>query len=144
IRASMYLLALINTNLGQGGVAWYVHRRAATPFLEALSSILFIALMQIYQLFLFSTLGVLLYHPASPLQQRIVHVLRVVSAVGWMTLAIWIGFYGLARRSGRIPTWIDASPVRAIARTFVQARPADYAIVLAIKAPSFLGSLIVQ
>src|SRR6516225_3494743 len=27
IRASMYLLAMINTNLGQGGVAWYLHRK---------------------------------------------------------------------------------------------------------------------
>ena len=31
IRASMYLLALINTNLGQGGVAWYLHRKAGIP-----------------------------------------------------------------------------------------------------------------
>ncbi|HXR35641.1 MAG TPA: hypothetical protein VN754_06815, partial [Candidatus Binataceae bacterium] len=46
IRASMYLLALINSNLGQGGVAWYLHRRAGIPLLEALSSILFIALME--------------------------------------------------------------------------------------------------
>ena len=52
IRASMYLLALINTNLGQGGVAYYLYRKAKIPFLEALSSILFIALLEIYQLFL--------------------------------------------------------------------------------------------
>jgi hypothetical protein len=45
IRASKYVLALINTNLRPGGVAWYLHRRAGIPFLEVLSSILFIALM---------------------------------------------------------------------------------------------------
>lgn len=144
IRASMYLLALINTNLGQGGVAWYVHRRAAIPFLEVLSSILFIALLEIYQLFLFSTLGVILYHPSSPSQRAIVHVLRIAYAVAWIALAMLIAFFELVRRSDHVRTWIDASPARAIARTFVQARPADYAVVLAIKAPSFLGSLIVQ
>jgi hypothetical protein len=53
IRASMYVLALVNTNLGQGGVAWYVHRKAHVPFLEVLGSILFIALLEEYQLFLF-------------------------------------------------------------------------------------------
>ena len=37
IRASMYLLALINTNLGQGGVAYYLYRKAKIPFLEALA-----------------------------------------------------------------------------------------------------------
>src|SRR5208337_2636224 len=68
IRASMYLLALINTNLGQGGVAYYLHRKAKIAFLEALGSILFIALMEIYQLFLFSTLGVIFYRPTAPAQ----------------------------------------------------------------------------
>jgi Lysylphosphatidylglycerol synthase TM region len=144
IRASMYLLALINSNLGQGGVAWYLHRRAAIPFLEVLSSILFIALMEVYQLFLFSTLGVILYHPGSTSQQTIVHVLRIAYAAAWIALAMLIGFFALARSNDRIRAWIGASPARTIARTFVQARPVDYAIVLAIKAPSFLGSLIVQ
>ncbi len=102
IRATMYVLALVNTNLGQGGVAWYVHRKARVPFLEVLSSILFIALLEVYQLFLFSTLGVILYRPGSPAQAG------------------------------------------AIAGTFLAARPLDYAIVLGIKAPSFLGSLLAQ
>ncbi len=86
IRASMYLLALINTNLGQGGVAYYLYRKAKIPFLEALSSILFIALMEIYQLFLFSTLGVIFYHPTSPAQIEIVSILRVAYVIAWALL----------------------------------------------------------
>ena len=144
IRASMYLLALINTNLGQGGVAWYLHRRAAIPLLEAISSILFIGLMEVYQLFAFSTLGVIFYQPGSASQRTIVHLLRIVYAGAWLALAILIGFFALVRRSDRIRAWIDASPLRTLARTFVQARPRDYAIILAIKAPSFLASLIAQ
>src|ERR1700726_5304850 len=81
IRASMYLLALINTNLGQGGVAWYVHRKARVPFLEVLSSILFIALLEVYQLFLFSTLGVIFYHPTAPAQIEIVSILRIAYVI---------------------------------------------------------------
>ena len=61
IRASMYVLALINTSLAQGGVAYYLHRKAGITFLSALSSVLFIAMLEIYQLFLFSTLGVIFY-----------------------------------------------------------------------------------
>jgi len=144
IRASMYLLALINTNLGQGGVAWYLHRRAGIPLIEMLSSILFIGLMEVYQLFAFSTLGVIFYQAGSPSQRTMVHLLRIVYAVAWLALAMLIGFFALVRRSDRVRAWIAASPVRAFARTFVQARPRDYAIVLAIKAPSFLASLIVQ
>jgi hypothetical protein len=144
IRASMYVLALINTNLGQGGVAWYLHRRAAIPLLEALSSILFIGLMEVYQLFAFSTAGVIFYHPGSPAQRTTVHLLRIAYAAAWLALAMLIGFFALARRSDRVRAFIDASPMRALAHTFVKARPRDYAIVLAIKAPSFLASLIVQ
>ncbi len=144
IRASMYLLALINSNLGQGGVAWYLHRRAGIPFLEVLSSILFIALMEVYQLFLFSTVGVIFYHPGSPAQRTIVHVLRIAYAAAWLGLAMLMGLCAQARRNDRVHAWIAAGRLRTVARTFVAARPRDYAIVLAIKAPSFLASLLAQ
>ena|GEM_PF-272328 len=144
IRASMYLLSLINTNLGQGGVAWYLHRKIQVPFLEILSSILFIALMEIYQLFLFSTAGVVLYRPVSVEQAELVHVLRIVYAVAWGVLAVMIIFFAQARRYSTVRAWINDSRAGSISRTFVAARPLDYAIVLAIKAPSFVLALLVQ
>jgi hypothetical protein len=144
IRASMYLLALINSNLGQGGVAWYLHRRAGIALLEVLSSILFIALMEVYQLFLFSTLGVIFYHPGSSAQHTIVHVLRIAYAAAWLALVVLMGFCAQARRNDRIRAWIGAGRLGSVVRTFVAARPRDYAIVLAIKAPSFLASLLAQ
>jgi hypothetical protein len=144
IRASMYLLSLINTNLGQGGVAWYLHRKAGIPFLEVLSSILFIALLEVYQLFLFSTVGIVFYHGESPGQNEIVGVMRVAYVVGWLLLVAVIVLFAEARRSDRILAWISASKFGAIALTFIAARPRDYAMVIAIKAPSFLLSLMTQ
>jgi hypothetical protein len=142
IRASMYLLALINTNLGQGGVAWYVHRKAKVPFLEVLSSIMFIALMEVYQLFLFSTLGVIVYQPGTPGQARIVRILRVAYVIAWLALLAIVTLFACARRSNRVNAWITGSRFKAIIGTFLEARPLDYAIVLAIKAPSFLASVL--
>jgi hypothetical protein len=144
IRASMYLLALINTNLGQGGVAYYLYHKAKIPFLEALSSILFIALMEIYQLFLFSTLGVIFYRPTAPAQIEIVKVLRVAYVIAWMLLVGIIALFAMARRNPSLHGWITTSRAGAIAETFLKARPLDYAIVLAIKAPSFLFSVMTQ
>lgn len=144
IRASMYLLSLINTNLGQGGVAWYLHRRAREPFLEILSSILFIALMEVYQLFLFSTAGVVLYSPVSAEQAALVHALRIVYAAAWCMLAAMIAFFAQARRHSRVRAWINDSRAGSISRSFLAARPLDYAIVLAIKAPSFVLALLAQ
>ena len=144
IRASMYLLALINTNLGQGGVAWYLHRKAGIPFLEVLSSILFIALMEVYQLFLFSTVGLVFYQSGSPAQNEIVGVMRVVYVVAWLLLVAVIVLFARARHSDRMRAWISTSRFGSIARTFFAARPRDYATVIAIKAPSFLMSLLTQ
>jgi len=144
IRASMYLLSLVNTNLGQGGVAWYLHRKVRVPFLEILSSILFIALLEVYQLFLFSTAGVILYHPVSAQQTELVHVLRIVFALAWSLLAATMVFFTQVRRSSRLHSWISKSRAGTISRTFVAARPWDYAIVLAIKAPSFALALVAQ
>jgi len=144
IRASMYIPALVNTGLGQGGVAWYLHRKAHIPFLGALSSILFIALLEVYQLFMFSTAGVLLYLPSTPMQARIVAPLRVVYVIAWAALAAVIFIFAQARRNEHLRTRVARSRFGAIAATFLAARPRDYAIVIAIKAPGFLASLVVQ
>jgi Lysylphosphatidylglycerol synthase TM region len=144
IRASMYLLSLINTNLGQGGVAWYLHRKLQAPFVEILSSILFIALLEVYQLFLFSTTGVVFYRPVSAQQAELVHVLRIAYAIAWGALAAIMIFFAQARRQRTLRVWLSQRRGGSIARTFIAARPVDYAIVLAIKAPSFLLALLAQ
>jgi hypothetical protein len=144
IRASMYLLSLINTNLGQGGVAWYLHRKAQLPLVEILSSILFIALMEVYQLFLFSTAGVVLFRPVSAEQTALVHALRIVYALAWCVLVAMMAFFAQARRQNRVGTWIKDSRAGSISRSFIMARPLDYAVVLAIKAPSFALALLAQ
>jgi hypothetical protein len=144
IRASMYVLALINTSLAQGGVAYYLHRKAGVTFLGALSSVLFIALLEIYQLFLFSTLGVIFYTPAGAAQIRIVAILRVVYIAAWALLAAIMIFFATARRSARIRNWVETGRAGAVLATFIQARPLDYLAVLAIKAPTFLASVVAQ
>ena len=144
IRASMYVLALINTSLAQGGVAYYLHRKAGITFLSALSSVLFIAMLEIYQLFLFSTVGVIFYTPAGAAQIRIVAILRIVYIAAWTLLAAVMIFFALARRNARIRNWIETGRAGALLATFMQARPFDYLVVLSIKAPTFLGSIVAQ
>ncbi|MGA7873827.1 MAG: lysylphosphatidylglycerol synthase domain-containing protein [Candidatus Binatus sp.] len=144
IRASMYVLALINTSLAQGGVAYYLHRKAGVSFLSALSSVLFIALLEIYQLFLFSTLGVIFYTPVGDAQIKIVAILRIVYIAAWALLAGIMIFFAIARRSAAIRNWVETGRAGALLATFIQARPLDYLAVLAIKAPTFLASVVAQ
>ena len=140
----MYVLALINTSLAQGGVAYYLHRKAGITFLSALSSVLFIAMLEIYQLFLFSTLGVIFYTPVGAAQIRIVAILRIVYIAAWALLAGVMIFFAMARRSARIRNWVETGSAGALLATFIQARPLDYLAVLSIKAPTFLASVVAQ
>jgi hypothetical protein len=144
IRASMYLLALLNTSLGQGGVAYYLYRRAKVPFFEALSSVLFIALLEVYQLFLFSTLGVLFYSPANPRLLEVTHGLRIAYIVAWALLFAIMGFFTMARRNAGLRDRIERSRFGSVLSTFLKARPLDYLCVLAIKAPTFMASIVAQ
>ena len=143
VRASMYLLALINTNLGQGGVAYYLYRKFGIGFLAALGSILFIALLEVYQLFLFSTIGVVFHTPApGATQEPIVAALRIAYLIAWLLLGAIMLFFAIARRQGLIRQWIETSRIGAIAGAFLKAHPLDYLTVLAIKAPTLLGSIV--
>src|SRR5882724_11492637 len=56
IRASTYLLTLINSHLGQGAIAVYLNRRDGVPLLEVARSVLFLMFVELYQLAFFSTL----------------------------------------------------------------------------------------
>jgi hypothetical protein len=110
--------------------------------LQVLSSILLIGLMEIYQLFVFSTVGIIFYRPNSPRQLEMTHILHVAYVAAWLMLATIISVFALARRSDSVRQWIESSKFGAVAGTFLAARPLDYAAVLGLKSPGFLASLI--
>ena len=60
IRASAYILSLVNEQVGKGAMSLYLLRRHQVPGWEALSSMIFLGVMEIYQLLIFSSIGVLL------------------------------------------------------------------------------------
>ncbi len=57
VRATAYILSLLNTQLGQGGIAVYLHKRHAIPFWQVTGTVVFIALIEMYQLAFYSFLG---------------------------------------------------------------------------------------
>ena len=101
-------------------------------------------MLEIYQLFLFSTLGVIFYTPVGDAQIRIVAILRIVYIAAWALLAGVMIFFAIARRSARIRNWVENGRAGALLATFMQARPLDYLAVLSIKAPTFLASVVAQ
>ena len=56
IRASAYILSLVNEQVGKGAMSLYLLKRHKVPGWQALSTMVMMGLMEIYQLLLFSAL----------------------------------------------------------------------------------------
>src|SRR5260370_23878121 len=60
IRASAYILSLVNEQVSKGAIALYLNRRDGVPGWEVGSSMLLVTFCEIYSLILWATVGVLL------------------------------------------------------------------------------------
>jgi len=130
VRATTYILSLVNTQLGQGGIALYLHRRHGLPFWEVTGTILFIAFVEIYQLAFYSSVGA----AASGEIGRAIPVWVYAALAGY--LIGHLAYFSLARaeRLDRIP----------ILRAFRRARPAQYLLLLLYKTPNLLAAVTVH
>jgi hypothetical protein len=123
VRAVTYVLALVNSNVGQGGLALWLHRREAVPLLAIAGTFVFLAFVEIYQLVLYSSVGVAIAGTRLP------GVWRVYVAA-YVLLAAWLIYFNGLRAVG------IARPTPGIVATFGRARLSDYGVILAIKSVS--------
>src|SRR6202140_3009443 len=78
IRASAYILSLVNEQVSKGAIALYLNRRDGVPGWEVGSSMLFLMFCEYYTLILWATLGVLLRWESFP---------KVFHVIPWIALA---------------------------------------------------------
>jgi hypothetical protein len=131
IRATTYLLTLVNSNLGQGGIALYVHRREGVPLIEVVSSVLFLMFVELYQLTFFSSVGVVLAPRTVDLP------LGAVYAALYGYLVAHLVFFRFAG------DWLARRPALRILRSFRQARLRHYLLLVLYKSPNFVMATIV-
>jgi hypothetical protein len=131
IRATSYLLTLINSPLGQGGVALYLCRRERIPLLEVASSVLFLMFVELYQLVFYSTLGVAFARRPVDLP-----LFPIYSAL-YAYLATHLTLF---RYGGRL---LDRLPAAGMLRAFRLAGPRHYLLLLLYKSPNFLMATVV-
>lgn len=120
VRAVTYVLALVNSNVGQGGLALWVSRRQGVPLLAIAGTFLFLAFVEIYQLVIYSSLGVALGGTGLP-------QIETVYAIAFVLLAAWLAYFNGLRTLG------IQRPAPGLLATFGRARLADYGTILAIK-----------
>lgn len=131
IRATTYLLTLINSPLGQGGVALYVSRRDGVPLLEVASSVLFLMFVELYQLVFYSSLGVLCAPRHVELPLGPVYVVLY----GYLVVHLLLFRFG-----GML---LDRLPGKGMLRAFRLAHVRHYLLLVLYKSPNFLMATIV-
>lgn len=140
IRACAYILSLVNEQVGKGAMTLYLLKRHRVPGWQALSSMIIIAFVEIYQLLIFSFIGVIVYYDlvveastTLPLPQ----ILLTVYAVAFIYFPIHLLYFN--------GTLFPKSTLRdkPVLHALRQARLKDYALIVLFKAPNLIAAVIV-
>jgi hypothetical protein len=134
IRASAYILSIVNEQVSKGAIAVYLSRRHGIPAWEVGSSMLFIMFCEYYYLLGWATVGVLLQWDRFP---PIFHAIPWIALASAAVFVIVHLFFRGAIGVGR------AVRERPLLRAFRMARLRHYAAVLALRSPVMLAAIVV-
>ena len=134
IRASAYILSLVNEQVSKGAIAVYLNRRDGIPGWEVGSSMLFLMFCEYYSLMLWATIGVTLQWSAI---QPVFHVIPWIAAGSAIFFVLFYLFF-----NGRIGVG-NALRERPILRAFRLAKVWHYAAVIVMRAPLVIAGVVI-
>jgi hypothetical protein len=134
IRASAYILSIVNEQIGKGAIAVYLHRRDGVPGWQVGSSMLFIMFCEFYYLAGWATLGVWLRWDSLP---RVFHAIPWILFGALVFFALWLAYFRGALAPG------SRLRERQILHAFRQARLGHYAAIVALRSPALLAAVVV-
>ena len=140
IRASAYILSLVNEQVGKGAMSLYLLRRHDVPGWEALSSMIFLGIAEIYQLLIFSSVGVLLGFALVQEASSVLPLDLILPAVfvsAFLYLPIHVAYF-----RGRVLKKFTLRD-RPLFHALRQGTPRHYLLTLLFKAPNLVGAGIV-
>jgi Lysylphosphatidylglycerol synthase TM region len=133
VRAVTYLVSIINTQLAQGALALYMHRRFRTPLAQITSTVVLMILLETTNLILFATVGFMAFPGGTPLSLLALPLALVV---------VWLLLISLAR--GKLGVLGQRLSHSELLSTFRHARLRHCAVVLGLKGAVFLLALLVH
>jgi len=134
IRASTYILSILNEQVGKGVIAYYLNRREGVPGWQVGSSMLFIMFCEFYYLLSWALAGAALRWDALPDAFR---VLPWVGLGAALFLVLWILYFRGAIAPG------SQLRNRDLLHAFRQARPWHYLAVVLLRSPALLTAMVV-
>jgi len=134
VRASSYILSILNEQVSKGAMALYLNRRDGVPGWQVGSSMLFVMFCELLYLTGWATVAVFLEWDTLP---------EVFHAIPWLATAVALFFVlHLLYFAGRI---FPGSPLRDrdILHAFRRARPWQYGAVILLRSPALLAAVVV-
>ncbi|MFP6808866.1 MAG: hypothetical protein VB957_17050 [Pseudomonadales bacterium] len=140
IRASAYILSLLNEYVGKGAMSLYLLRRHNVPVWKAASSMILLGIVEIYQLLMFSAVGVFFYYDLvleASTQLPLTTILKSVYIVAFLYFPFHILYFnGAILKNSKLRD-------RQIFNALRQAKLIDYFLILLCKAPNLIGAVLV-
>ena len=133
VRASTYIVSIINTQLAQAALALYLNRRFRTPLGEITSTVVLLILLEATNLFFFATVGSVAFPGGTP---AVFFVLPVLLAL------VWLAVVGISR--DRLGALGRRAGGNVLLSTFRKVRLRQSLTVLGIKGSVFFLSLLVH
>jgi hypothetical protein len=131
VRASTYIISIVNEQVGKGAIAVFLNRRDGVPGWQIGSSVIFIMFCEFYYLLFWALEGVTLRWEALP---TIFHVIPWIAAVAVVFFAAFVYYF----RSPRFAS--SALRERQLFLSFRKASPWYYLIIIVIRSPALLAA----
>jgi hypothetical protein len=134
IRASTYILSIVNEQVGKGAMVLYLNRRDGVPGWQVGSSMLFIMFCEFYYLLIWATIGVAIRRDAFP---DIFHTIPWMLAGASLFFAAWVLYM-----SGRLAPGVKLRD-REIMHAFRRAGLWQYGVIVLLRTPALLSAVVV-
>jgi hypothetical protein len=134
IRASAYILSIVNEQIGKAAIGIYLNRRARIPGWEVGSSLLFVMFCEFYYLLAWATVGFALERERLP---------AAFGAIPWLAagalalFALWTAYFsGAIAKGSRLRE-------RPVLSSFRKARAWQYGAIVLLRSPALLAGVAV-
>jgi len=134
VRASTYILSILNEQVGKGAMALYLNRREGVPGWKLGSSMLFIMVCELLYLCAWANIGLVFQWDTLPV------VFHALPWVGMVIVAVFAVAY-LYFRGVLLPK--SKLRERHLLHAFSQAKLGQYVIILLLRSPALLAAVVV-
>ena len=134
IRASAYIITILDERIGKGAIAYYLHRHNGVPGWQVGSSMLFVMFCEIFYLLSWATIGVALRSERLP---PVFHVIPWLALAAAIVLVAWVLYFRGVIAPGS--TLRD----RQIFHAFRRARFWHYAALILLRSPAMIAGVVV-